>query len=102
MLINEIVKVHPQITEINKVVGIYEIHIDGIQPQLKIKILKHELRDAAKFMGIPNLGVKGSQCADYYQSMHLVDTEEDALFEAIRGFFCFLDDKKDICEFDDW
>lgn len=68
----------PEIIEHNVVVAIHEIHIDGLEPTLKIKVIKFE---DGSFMGIANLKVNN------YLSLRPYPNEEDAFQDALIGFF---------------
>ncbi len=83
---------YSKIEEINEIVGIYEIHIDGCPVKLKIKIVKlyhQDVPDNASFMGIANYGIKNPHQADPYWSIHEFSTPQEALENAISGFLMF-------------
>jgi hypothetical protein len=46
--------------------------------------------------------IKGKGCRDYYRSMHPQKTKEDALRDAVDGFFDFLSDESEIKEVKIW
>jgi len=96
--IDEIRETYPRILELNEIVGLYEIHVEGIPQVLKIKILKI----GAGYMGIANLAVRGKDAASPYRSLHLQNTKMDALRDAISGFFAFLGEGAEIIEEEDW
>jgi hypothetical protein len=42
--------------------------------------------------------IKGKGCVDYYRSMHPQKTKEEALDDAVDGFFAYLSDESKIEE----
>lgn len=97
----EVTEVHPQIIEAREVVGVYEFSIeksDGNSFVLKIKVVK--IRDF--FEGLANLEVKGKGCASFYRGLNTRGTKQEALEEAIRGFFAFYSEEAEVREVKDW
>ncbi len=88
-----------RIIESNEIVGFYEFHIEGVEPTLKVKVLKLESGD---FMGIANIEVRGKNCATHYRSLHPRKSKEEAVEEAVSGFFCFYSEEADVKEVENW
>ncbi len=88
-----------RIREIGEVVGFYEVSIEGVEPRLKIKVVKHE---GMGFTGVANLEVKGKGCASFYRSLYMKDTKEEAFEDAVRGFFAFYSEEAEVREVEDW
>lgn len=95
---DEIRESYRRISELNEIVGLYEIHVEGIPHVLKIKVLK--IGDG--YMGIANLRVKFKGALSPYRSLHLQNTKEGALRDAVSGFFAFLKEGSEISEVEDW
>jgi hypothetical protein len=103
MVENKYLRLNAKIAEVWEVVGTHEIWITGLDKKLKIKVLKIVSSESDNpYMGVSNLKVKGKDCADYYQSLHNQSTKEEALNDAIRGFFAFYSDDADVKEVEDW
>jgi len=81
----ELLKKFPKISEVNQLVNIYEFFVNGLEPKLKIKILKH--LTSGQFVGVANLEVKPKNGLQYYRALHAKDTEPEALEDALAGFF---------------
>ena len=88
-----------RIAEAYKITGLYEFIIDGVSIPLKVKVIQYHHRN---FMGIANLEVKGKGCGSYYRSIQLCETEDDAIRDAVRGFFSFFSEDADVREVSDW
>lgn len=88
-----------RIREVREIVAVYEVSIENVEPILKIKIEKHE---GIGFMGVANLEVKGEGCADFYRSLYIKDTKEEAFEDALSGFFAFYSDEAEVREVTDW
>jgi len=100
---NKYLRVNSKIAEVWEVVGTYEIWIQGLDKKLKIKIKKIVSSDSdCPYVGDANLEVKGKGCADYYRSSHNQSTKEEALRDAIQGFFAFYSNDADVKEVEDW
>lgn len=88
-----------RITKTREVVGFYEVSIEGLDKPLKVKVEKYA---DDEFVGVANLEVKGNKCADFYRSLTLKNTKEEAFEDAIRGFFAFYSDEAEVREVKDW
>jgi hypothetical protein len=97
--VKPLIKVFPKIIEINEIVGEYELSIDGVDKTLKVKILK---MNSGEFMGIANLEVKGKGCGSHYRSIRPCNTKEEALEDAVDGFFRFFSEEADVKEVEEW
>ena len=84
---------NPAILEFNEIVGVYELVIDGLDERLKIKVIKH---GEGRFMGVANLEVNG------YRSLTLKDTKEEALRDAVTGFFAFYTSEAKVKKSETW
>jgi hypothetical protein len=94
---------HTRISEIREIVGIYEIDIEDIKySPLKIKVKQILNASGDCYIGFANLTIKGKGCLDFYRSMHPQKTKEDALRDAVDGFFAFLSDESEIKEVKNW
>lgn len=80
-----------KIGKIQEIVGVWEFYIIDCPVKLKIKVLK--LEPQGKFQGIANYGIQNPKQATPYWSLNLFDTVQDALEDALRGFFAFWDPK---------
>ena len=90
MLFNgkRVIQMHKLIVEANEVVGVWEIWIKDcpVNP-IKVKVLR--LYPQEKYMGITNYSIQNPKQATPYRSIHLFDTPQEALEDAIRGFLMF-------------
>lgn len=94
---------HTKISEIREVVGIFEIEIEGIQySPLKVKVLQILNAGGNSYVGIANLMIKGKGCFDFYRSLHPQKTKEEALNNAVDGFFAYLSDESEVKKVEDW
>jgi len=94
---------HTKISEIREIVGIFEIDIEDMKySPLKIKVRQILNARGESYIGSANLMVKGRGCADYYRSMNLKETKEEALEDAANGFFEFFSDEAEVKEAKDW
>lgn len=96
--LNLIRETYPRISELNEIVGLYEIHVEEIPQVLKIKVL----RIGNVYIGVANLQVKFQGAINPYRSLQPQDTKEAALKDAISGFFAFLKEGSEISEVEDW
>lgn len=96
---NELISRFSRIFEVREVVAEYAFAVNDVNQTLKVKVEKY---GDNSYMGIANLKVKGSTCADFYRSLTFRETIDEALCEALSGFFAFLDDGAEIQEEDDW
>jgi hypothetical protein len=53
-------------------------------------------------MGVANLEVQAKGAANPYRSLHVQTTKEEALQDAISGFFAFLKEGSEVTEVEDW
>ena len=90
---------YPRIVEANEIVGVYEFKIEGLDMPLKVKVIRS---DNGNYHGIANLEVKGENCATYYRSIEALKSEEEAVENAVDGFFMFYSDKADVRKVRDW
>lgn len=95
----ELINRFPRLYEAREVVAEYAFAVNEISQTLKVKVEKY---GDNSYMGIANLKVKGSTCADFYRSLTFRETVDEAMNEALSGFFAFLDDGAEIQEVDDW
>ena len=94
---------HTRISEIREIVGIFEMDIEELQNSpLKIKVIQILNAGGDSYIGIANLMVKGKGCSDFYRSMHPQKTKEEALEDAVDGFFAYLSDESEIREVKNW
>jgi hypothetical protein len=94
---------HTRISEIREVVGIFEIDVEELKNSpLKIKVKQILNASGDCYIGVANLTVKGKGCRDFYQSMHPQKTKEEALDDAVDGFFAYLSDESEIKEVKNW
>ena len=94
---------HTRISEIREIVGIFEMDIEELQNSpLKIKVIQILNASGDCYIGIANLMVKGKGCSDFYRSMHPQKTREEALDDAVDGFFAYLSDESEIREVKNW
>ena len=92
--------IRKEITELNEIVGIYEVHIEGLERKLKVKVLKME---DGRYYGAANLQVQGKNCGAPYRSLVIQQTKQKALEDAISGFFAFWDPiDAEVTEVDGW
>jgi hypothetical protein len=100
---HNLLKINPRIQEIWEIVGVYEIYIESAPEKLKIKVIKIVTSDSEfPYMGVANLEVRGKGCGDHYRSLRNCSTKEEALQDAITGFFAFFSDEADIKIVEDW
>jgi hypothetical protein len=96
-------RVHTRISEIREIVGIFEIDIEDMKySPLKIKVKQILNASGESYIGVANLTIKGKGCRSYYRSMHPQRTKEDALQDAVDGFFDYLSDESEIKEVKNW
>jgi hypothetical protein len=94
---------HTKISEIREIVGIYEIDIEDMRNSpLKIKVKQILNASGNCYIGVANLTIKGKGCRDFYRSMHPQKTKEDALENAVDGFFAYLSDESEIKAVKNW
>jgi hypothetical protein len=94
---------HTGISEIREIVGIYEIDIEDLKySPLKIKVIQILNASGDCYIGIANLTIKGKGCSGYYRSMHPQKTKEEALDDAVDGFFAYLSDESEIKVVKNW
>jgi len=76
------------INEVNEVIGVWEIWVDDcpVNP-LKVKVLR--LYPQKKYMGIINYEIQNPTQMTPYRSLHMFDTPQEALEDAIRGFLAY-------------
>jgi len=91
-----------QINEAWEVVGVYEMHIEGLEQKLKVKVLKMLSADSPTYMGVTNLEITGKDCATPYRSLNPSRTAEEAFKDAIDGFFVFFEEGAHVQEVEDW
>jgi hypothetical protein len=89
-----------KINEVGKIVGLYEVSIEGVEQRLKVKVIKYSHLDG--FMGVANLEVRGKDKIGFYRSLHLQDTKEKAFEDAINGFLVFYSEEAEVREVKDW
>jgi len=102
MSAEDFLKSNPDIIDAYEVVATYEMYVKDVEGKLKVKVLKMLSADSPSYMGVPNLEVKGKGCADYYRSTAIKPTAEEALRDAVDGFFAFLGEEAEIQEVEDW
>jgi hypothetical protein len=94
---------HTRISEIREIVGIYEIDLQEIKySPLKIKVKQVLNASGDCYIGVANLAVKGKGCKDFYRGVHPQKTREEALENAVDGFFAYLSDESEIKEVENW
>ena len=94
---------HTRISEIREIVGVYELDLQDINcSPLKIKVEKILNASGNCYIGVANLEIKGKGCPDFYRNMHPQKTKEEALENAVDGFFSFLSDESEIKEIENW
>lgn len=94
---------HTKISEIREVVGVFEIEIEEMKySPLKVRVMRILNASGNCYIGIANLMVKGKGCFDFYRSLHPQKTKEEALANAVDGFFAFLSDESEIKKVEDW
>ena len=95
--------INSKVTELWEVAGEYEVVIDGFERTLKIKVKKIVSSDTDNpYRGEANLEVKRKGCANHYSSSRNKPTKEEALVDAIQGFFAFYSDDADVKEVENW
>jgi hypothetical protein len=108
LLVNELTETdlqrkHTRISEIREVVGIFEIDVEELKNSpLKIKVKQVLNASGDCYIGVANLTIKGKGCRDFYRSMHPQKTKEEALDDAVDGFFAYLSDESEIKEVKNW
>jgi hypothetical protein len=95
-------KTYKRIIEIDEIVGIYEVRIEGVSKPLKIKVKEMVNASGDRFVGIANLEIKGKDSLDYYRSIHPQRTKEEALRDAVSGFCDHLSNEAEIREIENW
>lgn len=90
---------YPQIVKANEIVRLYEFHIEGVAIPLKVKVVRS---GKGTYHGIANLEVKGDNCATYYRSIEALKSEQEAVENAVDGFFMFYSGKADVREVRVW
>jgi len=96
-------RTHTRISEIREIVGIYEIDIQDLPySPLKIKVKQILNASGDSYIGYANLAIKGKGCLDFYRNTHPQKTREDALRNAVDGFFNYLSDESEIKAVKDW
>lgn len=98
-------RLHEQrVEEIEEVVAVCGFHMYDCPIELRIKVVK--LLPQQKFMGVANYGIKGPRQEGYYWSLHLCNTPQEALDDALRGFLMFWNpeeaDKTSFKLMDNW
>ena len=96
----ELLKQFPHVSEINEVVNVYEVFVNGLEPVLKVKIVKHLI--SGSYMGVANLEVKPKNGLQFTRSLHTKATPEEALADAIAGFFQHYDKDAHVREVKGW
>jgi len=87
--IQDVLKKYSQVEEVNEVVGIWEINIEGCPITLKIKVLKMAHLPEFTYMGFANHGIQNPTQADPYTSLHNCKTVQEALEDSLKGFLTF-------------
>ena len=89
---NRVASMNKLIEEVNEVVGVWEIWIDGcpVNP-IKVKVL--HMHPQNMYMGLANYEIQNPKQASPYRSIHLFRTSQEALEDAIRGFLMFYEPK---------
>ena len=87
---NKVLENYELVIEADEVVGLWEIVIDGcpVNP-IKIKVVKIHHLENVRYMGIANYSVQNPSQASPYRSLHIRDTSQEALEDAISGFLAF-------------
>jgi hypothetical protein len=94
---------HTKISEIREIVGNFEIDIEEVKNSpLKIKVIQVLNASGDCYIGSANLMVKGKGCSDFYRSMQPQKTREEALEDAVDGFFAYLSDESEIKAVKNW
>jgi hypothetical protein len=93
---------HPEIVQINELVGEYEIIIRRIDRKLKVKVFRYGLVESPWYIGIANLEVKEKGAIGCHRNYHNEKTEEDALKTVVDGFLNSLSDGATIRRVEDW
>jgi hypothetical protein len=94
---------HTKISEIREIVGVFEIEIEDMKySPLKVKVIQILNAGGNSYVGIANLMIKGKGCFDFYRSLHPQKTREEALADAVDGFFSYLSDESEIKKVNDW
>ncbi len=96
----EILKKFPKLSEVNQVVNVYEFFVSGLEPKLKVKVLKHVA--SGQFVGVASLEVKPKNGLQYSRAIHTKDSEEEALEDALDGFFKHFGPDAKVRQAEDW
>lgn len=104
--IKEIVKKYEYIKEASELMGIWGFHIENCDKELKIKVFKESTPTKHPYLGIANIGVKNPDQAGFYRSIRPQKTIEEALEDALDGFFAFwkpeISDQMNLKEYENW
>ena len=85
-----IIEKYSIVYEVNEVMGIWEINIEGCPVTLKIKVIKHSNMSEHQYMGIANYEIQNPTQHSPYASLRNCDTVEDALKDALDGFITYF------------
>ena len=86
-----IIKKYPNVHEINEVMGIWEIDIDGCPVTLKIKVVKHSRRSECLYTGTPNRTIQNPNQMNPYANLYkYYSTVEGALDDVLDGFYRYF------------
>ena len=85
---NEILRLSDLIEEVNELVGVWEIWIDGcpVNP-LKVKVLRSHGQN--QYVGKANYSIQNPKQASPYRSMNPTPSARESLISAINGFLMY-------------
>ena len=90
--LNRILKNYKVVYEIEEKMGEWTFHITDLPVTLKIKVIR--VMPQSEFMGIANYSIQNPEQGSPYRSLHLCDTVEDALIDALKGFLIWWNPQK--------
>ena len=79
-----------RVNEVNEVVGVWELRIEGFEEKFKIKVYRTSNYDFP-FWGRANFRIKSSKQDSSYLAVNSQKTIEDAIIEALSGFLLHHD-----------
>lgn len=78
------------VSEVNEVIGVWEVWIDQCPIKLKIKVLRID-HSTLPYLGIANYKIQNSKQAGPYRSMRNQRTVQEAVEDALDGFLAYYD-----------
>ena len=78
-----------EVSEINKVVGVFDVWFKHQGKNITIKIMETK---EGQYFAVSSHSIHGPDQATPYQSIHIVDSIDEALHDGISGLCAFIPD----------